>query len=216
MTQGEESAHEASEKMDAPITVADIADKLRHRTPGFSRMRVEWRGEDAHVVAMVEGAVERRILAVFGDAFQIMHSVFEVVRTPEVNAQGVALKDVHGFTVWKRSPIGGWEEDFSRLTTQQRENFLFQITTRIFDWKQRAAMLWGESMLAKAQWEERYAIAFDAPISGTIEDRESKGKMDAADERYFAIFATLISKRADAICDSLELLAQRLKDSLMK
>jgi hypothetical protein len=36
--------------------------------------------------------------------------------------------------------------------------------------------------------------------------------MEAADERYFAIFESVLSRKADAIVRSMERLSQRLKD----
>jgi hypothetical protein len=84
----------------------------------------------------------------------------------------------------------------------------------MFGWEQRAADAWGEAMFAKAQWEERFAIDYDAPFTGTIEDRTAKGNIGAREERYFAIFLSLYSRKADAVVRSLALLGQRLKDSM--
>ena len=67
--------------------------------------------------------------------------------------------------------IGGWVEDWSALSLKQRENFLFQITTRMFAWEMAAADAWGESMYARACWEEAFSVAYDAPSVGTIDDR---------------------------------------------
>ena len=69
-------------------------------------------------------------------------------------------------------------------------------------------------MFAKAQWEERFSIAFDAPMSGTVDDRRAAGNIDAREERYFAIFLSLYSRKADSIVRSMELLSQRLRDSM--
>lgn len=79
----------------------------------------------------------------------------------------------------------------------------------------RAADAWTESMFAKAQWEERFGIAYGAPHDGTIEDRTSYAKRDAAEERYFAIFAASYSRKADALVRVMSTLGQRLKDSLV-
>src|SRR5690606_17125557 len=123
--------------------------------------------------------------------------------------------DKFGFTIWHKTPSGSYEEDWSRLTRKEKENLLFTITTRLFDWQQRAADAWGESMFAKAVWEERFARDFNAAMTGTVEDRRAHGNREAADEKYFAIFVTLYSRKADAIVRTMELLAQRIKDSLV-
>ena len=38
-----------------------------------------------------------------------------------------------------------------------------------------------------AKEAQRFALAFDAPMSGTVDDRKAAGNIDAREERYFAI-----------------------------
>jgi mannose/cellobiose epimerase-like protein (N-acyl-D-glucosamine 2-epimerase family) len=91
---------------------------------------------------------------------------------------------------------------------------MFKITNALYDIEQRAAQAWLDAMLAKGIFEETFAQAYDSPSTGTIEARQSKAKMSAAQDRYWAIYLSAYSRRADAICRSLSLLGQRLKDSL--
>lgn len=72
-------------------------------------------------------------------------------------------------------------------------------------------------MFSKAQWEERFALAFNDTTAGgrkTDEAMTQKARAGSRDERYFAIFESLYSRKADALVRSLERLGQRLKDSL--
>ena len=215
-----EVAKDLVEELDADIRVQlpdedDKEKRSKFRTPGFSRMRVDWRGDDQFVLAQVMDVVEKRIMVNFADAYQLMFEVYDTVRTREhVPGTGEVVLDSYGLPVWKRTSTGSFEEDFTRLTFKQREHYLFAITTRLFDWEQRAADAWGEAMIAKAMWEESFSIGYDAPMSGTIEDRTAAGRKHAADERYFAILVSYYSRRADAIARSMALLGQRLKDSL--
>lgn len=216
-TAAEEEAAEAAEQADLPVAIDLPGDdsRDRHHTPGFSRMRTEWGGPDAGVLARVQGSVEERILSNFALAYEIMGAVFSIVRTAEVGPNGIPLVDQHGQTRWKRSAVGvGYEEDFSRLTTAQREHFLFQITTHLFNWEQAAAEAWTEAMFAKAIWEESFAVGFESIVGGrpTVDDRRAAGVRSSMDDRFFAIFVSAYSRRADAIVRSLERLAQRLKD----
>jgi hypothetical protein len=143
-----------------------------------------------------------------------MNQVYDLVRTPVVNENGEAQRDKWGFVVWQRTQSGGFDEDFSRLTRKQKEHLLFLVTTRIVEWESKAADIWGESMLSKGKYEERFSLAFDSPMSGTVDDRKAVGNIDAADERYFALFMAVLSRKADALVRSMNNLAQRLKDSL--
>lgn len=215
-TQAEEITKEESAKAEEPIAVELPEERERtFRTPGFARMRMDWRGEDRAVIQQAKSLVEGRIMRNFADAFEIMNDVYDLVRTPEVDeSTGEIMTDQWGWKVWKRLPSGGWDEDFTRMTRAQKEDFLFKITTRLFDWEQRAADAWSEAMFAKAQWEESYSISYDAPMHGTIDDRKAAANRNATEERYFAIFLSVYSRKADAIVRSLSLLGQRLKDSM--
>lgn len=215
-TASSEEAMAEVEKMD-DLTELDLPEerKKTFRTPGFSRMRVEWSKEDASVIERAHAAAEGMLVRNFLDAFELMGQVYDLVRTPEVDPEtGEAKVDQYGFRIWKQTSSGSFEEDWSKMTLRQKEHFLFTITTRLFDWEQRAADVWMEAMFAKAKFEERFAIAFDAPMSGTVEDRRAKGNIDAREERYFAIFMSAYSRKVEALVRNLALLAQRLKDTM--
>lgn len=220
-TAAEEETREASEQFDQPIAADPLPGddpRDRHHTPGFSRMRTDWRGNDRAVMQRVASAVDDRILANFGLAYEIMNAVYEIVRTPEPGPDGQPMYDEHGFVVWKRSTTGlGFDEDFSRLTTRDREHLMFQITTNLFSWEQRAAEAWTEAMYAKAIWEESFSNGFESLTGGrpTVDDRRAAGNIASMDDRFFAIFMSAYSRRADAICRSMERLQLRLKDVMV-
>lgn len=212
----EHAVREAAKDADKTAEVRIHEDETREmKTPGFSRMRTDWQGPDAAQIQSLKAIVDGRILKLFPDAFVIMNEVYDLVREKQADENGVVLIDQHGFPIWARHPSGAYVEDFTVLTQGQKEDLLFRITTRLFDWKQISADLWGEAMFAKAQWEEAMAIGFDTPPGKlTVDDRTQKGRLASREERYFAIFLSLISRRADAVVGSMELLAQRLKDAL--
>lgn len=185
----------------------------RFKTPNFSRMRTEWRGPDASMMAAVHTIVGQRIEERFADAYEIMYELYDMVREPVV-VDDVVQTDEHGLTVWKVGANGRYIEDWSKVTLRQRERFLYLITTRLFDWTQKAAELWGESMMAKALWEEAFAIGYES-LEGTrptIDDRKARANREASEDRYFAILAAYYSRKADSIVRVMELLSQRLKD----
>lgn len=216
MTDVEKVLREETRGADQPMEVEIHEERTREfRTPGFARMRTEWSGEEAPILAAVLGTVDNRILLNFASAYAIMNELYEIVREPVANENtGEVLKDVHGFTIWQRTPSGSYVEDYSKLARPERENLLFEITTNIFAWEQAAANAWTEAMFAKAMWEERFALSFqDAPgAKPTVDDRTQHARVGAREERYFAIFLSAYSRRADAIVRSMQLLGQRLKD----
>jgi hypothetical protein len=215
-TTAEEVTKEESEQLEEPIK-AELPEERQRKfnTPGFARLRTAWSKEDWLIVERAQNAVNGRILDNFQDAYQIMYEVYDLVRTPLVDeSTGEIQTDQWGLTLWKQNPSGSYEENWTKLTNKEKENILFAITTRLFEWEQRAADAWGEAMFAKAKWEERFSTEFDAPVAGTVEDRRARGNMQAADDKYFAIFVTLYSRKAEAIVRSLSLIGQRIKDSM--
>ena len=206
-----------SAESDSPAEVRVHEDHTREmKTPGFTRMRTEWYGEDRAHMEALRAIADGTIMRLYPDAFVLIADLFEIVREPEVDEDGVVQKDQFGMVKWARTQNGAFIEDYSRLTHQNREDFLFRITANLFEWQQTRADLWGDAMFAKALWEEAFATGFStAPgTRPTVDDKTQRGRLYAAEERYFAIFQTLLSRKADAVTSSLELLGQRLKDVL--
>lgn len=206
---------EVSAEADRGTEVEMHDDRTReNRTPGFSRMRTEWHGPDKAQIDSIRAVVDGQIMRLFPDAFVLMYDLFSVVREADVDEKGEVRLDIHGLPLWRRTPDGAFIEDYSRLGIREREDFLFRITTNIFEWKQTAADLWGDAMFAKAQWEEAFADGFvnARGTRPTVDDKTNQARMHSLDQRYFAIFQTLMSRKADAVVSGMELLGQRLKD----
>lgn len=185
------------------------------KTPGFSRMRMEWKPDDAAQIRGLRDVVDTAIGNLFPDAFQVMNDLWGIVREPQRDLDGFPILDARGYPVWARTETGAYCEDYSRLGIRDREDFLFRITTNLFEWKQRQADTWGDAMFAKALWEESFARGFTQSTGRlTVDDRTNRARVHATEERYFAIFQSLLSRRADAVVSGLELLSQRLKDVL--
>jgi hypothetical protein len=203
---------------DEPMQDVEIGkrDTTSFRTPGFQRMRLDWSSDDRSVLNRAKDTAEGRLYREFPEVYRLLYRVYDVVRTAEVNPDtGEIMMDQWGLPRWQKDAVGSYLEDFSKLGIKEKEDILFTITTHLVEWQQLAADAWGEAMFAKAQWEERFSIGYDAPMSGTIEARTAAGRLDSRDERYFALFISLYSRKADALIRSLELLGQRIKDSMV-
>lgn len=213
-TAGEEYLQEVSQEADQTTTV-ELPDERQRlfRTPGFSRMRTDWRGEDAFMMTRVHEAVDKLVGESFADAYSIMYELYCVVREPVMDGEAPKT-DADGFVVWRRNATGSYVEDWEKLRTRDRERFLFLITTRLFEWTQKASSAWAEAMFAKALWEDAFSLGYEE-LEGskpTVDARTAHGRIASRDERYFAIFTTYYSRKVDAIVKSMELLSQRLKD----
>lgn len=215
--QAQHAVRDESKESDATAEVRVHEDHTRElRSTGFSRMRTEWSGQDALQIASLRVIVDNAILQAFPDAFVIMNDLYDIVREPQVNSDGEVMVDAHGWPLWARTESGGYVEDYSRLGIKEREDFLFRITTSLFEWQQTKADLWGEAMFSKALWEETFARGFTHATGSrpTVDDKTNQARASATEERYFAIFRSLVSRRADAVVDGMQLIGQRLKDLL--
>lgn len=215
VTKAETEKNDAAEVAGEEVAGATESPRSKFRAVGFSRMRFDWTGDEAVIVTRAMRSVEDRIQANFRDAFQLMFELFTIVREPVVNPEtGEKVVDRFGWPEWKRTVTGDFVEDWSALGRKQREDFIFTITTRLFAWEQARADAWGEAMFAKAAWEEHFANSYVAPRTGTVDDRTNHARKEAIEDRYFGIFMTLYSKKADGIVTTMGLLGQRLKDTL--
>ncbi len=218
MTEEERAAQEESEGHDDLMEVDLHEDRTREfSSDGQSRMRTSWLPEDGDDLSVIHRLVDEILLEQFGDAYLIMNDLYEIVREPRVDGQGVIQTDRYGFTVWERTESGSYIEDYSRLGSKEIKDFLFKITTRLFDWEQKAATLWGDAMYAKALWEGRFSRGYldsRTTVGKTVEDRTQAGRDVAMADRFFGIFQSVLSRRADALVRSMTLLSQRMKDVL--
>lgn len=206
-TAGEESATEEGATLGERLG-AEMPESRKWRTPGFRRMRTDWLSEDVPILQRAHKYASDRILLDFPDVFVILEEIYQLVREIEVDENG-RQRTLNGLPVYRRSPYG-YIEDWTRLTLKEREEFFFKISTRLFGWQMKAEDIYLEAMLSKTQWEERYSLAYDSPKSGTMGEREAKGKIEAIDERYFAVLRSAYSRRADGIIRHMENLCHRL------
>lgn len=185
-------------------------------TPAFSRMRTDWNSPDRDVMIQMHRGADTLIQQQFGEIHDIFFEVYLIVREPIVDPKTQEVKtDPYGVPEWQKTPgTNSYVEDWSRLGYKERENLLFKITTGIFRWSQRAADMWGEAMFARAQFEEAFAHGFEEIKNekATIDDRTARARRLSAEFRYHAVYASLLSRKADAMVRSVELLGQRIKD----
>lgn len=213
-TTAEEETREQSKELTKQVN-PELPDERERsfQTPGFARLRMAWNGPEMQMVQMMHRRIDRQLQVNFQDAFDLRTELHDLVRNIVVDKKGVPIPDEAGDVQYEKEPSGRYVEDWSRLNFKQRERFLFQLTTRLFEWEQRATEGWAESMFAKVNWEQTFANGFES-IEGraTVDDRNARGKLEAREEHYLAIFMTYYSRKADAIVRNMNLLSQRIKD----
>jgi hypothetical protein len=216
-TAAEEVARDETAELDKQIE-PQLPDerKRKFETPGMSRMplNIDWSADQQMAITRMHRIIDDRVMREFKDAYALMFELFSVVREP-IMRNGEQLLDQQGFVQWKTTPTGQFVEDWGQLKSSERERFLYQITTRLFAWEQRAAEAWAESMYSKVTWEMSFAAGYDDLGQGskdTIEGRTAHGKLVARDDHFLAIFRTYYSRKVEALVRSMERISQRLKD----
>lgn len=215
-TAAEEVAHDQGAELDRPVN-PELPDERKRKfaTAGHSRLRVDWRPEQRSELNQMHLVVQRRLTENFADAFALLVELWSLVREP-VMLNGEIVRDkATGMPEWRRTPSGGYIEDWGKLNHAERERFLYQLTTRLAIWEQRASEAWYESMYAKVTWEMSFADGFErleSTSKDTVEARTARGKLVAREDHFFAILSTYYSRKAEALVRSMERIAQRLKD----
>lgn len=188
-------------------------------TPAFSRLRTDWNSPDREVMAQMRRGVELMVQQHFGDVYDLFFDIYLIVREPVLDpATGEIQTDGLGLPVWQRQAgTNSYVEDWSKIGTREREQFLYRITTGLFRWEQRAADLWGEAMFSRAQFEEAFAHGYESLTveKATIEDHTARARALSAEYRYHAVYCSYLSRRADAVVRAVERLGQRLKDLMV-
>lgn len=221
----EEIAREVSKTADDPIEVTEPGERdLQFDTPGFGRIRTDLRGDDARVLKQVEHKINQVLWEEFWALYTIQDAFQSLVRDPLMRPDDPTkpLLDEGGHQAWARDPVTGLPvEDWTRLTDAWRYHYQHQIMNMLFGWEQSAEKLRGRSLFAKAKWEELFAAGFESlpTISATrptVDDREHRAKRIAAEERYYAVFMSSLSRRADALVKSMVRLHDDLERSLRR
>jgi hypothetical protein len=217
LTGGEEIAGAEAKALTEPIKEdgegltggpADRPEDDHTLAPAFRRMRTDWNSPDLDVIHQVRGAVNGVIMSKFYDLYDLHNLIFSVVREPDPGQL-----DEWGLPAWKMKD-GLYVEDWTKVTNREREEWLYRITTSMVRWETISADLWGEAIFARAQFEEAFSTGYEeiANPRATIEDRTARARLRAAEHRYFAVYKSYLSKRAEALVKSAERLGQRIKD----
>jgi hypothetical protein len=185
------------------------------RSVNFSRMRTTWSDDDRIKIEEIRRLADEAVFRTFYDAYELLDRIRMAVREPQCTDDGEVLRDKRGRPLWQLNERGVPAEDWTKMTDRQRLMFLYEIVTHLFEWTQRSEAVWMDAMFAKGLWEEAFAFGFSAQRDKrlTIDDRTQFGHIASMEQRYFAIFQSALSRRAQAMVRSLGLLEQRLKDT---
>jgi hypothetical protein len=181
---------------------------MKFAQTGLSRMKTEWSQGDRDALVVLKAEADRIVRAEFRGWFSVLDRLHRCVRTPLCDENGEIKTYDDKSPMWEVDEWGDPAENWGLLDDQTRSNILHILATRLAEWEMHAADNWAEAMYAKVVWEEKFAQGFVAmpgrQVSGkpTIEDRTQFGNRFSADERYFAVFKSAVSKKSDLLLKS--------------
>ena len=212
---------ETEEPLEADPGADGTSARDRFAYTTFSRMRRSWIGDDLTALMDIDDLTAKVIDAEFAGPLALIKRMRRAVRVPVVKDDGTGeIEYANGEPVWRRDEDGLPVEEWTALSKDDREAYLFTITTNFMEWQRSRVRFWRRAMISKAMWEEVFAKAFHGmpgvAISGkpTIPDRTQIGHSFSIEERYFAVLQSSISKEADAILKSMEVLQTMLLRTL--
>lgn len=170
------------------------------RAPGFARMPVKWTGENASIMATINGFAQGQIAKDFADLFAVVAEIEQAAKRAGANPA--------------TGEIGG--ADYASLQESLKEHWVLELSVRLVGWEQRAARYWGEAMMAKVIRQEVFSTGYLSHTGRTIEDRTQAGWSASQQEYYHAVLCALLHKHAAAACAAAERLCQRLKDTIRR
>jgi len=190
-----------------PLEPSVLGDRqTRLSRPNWSRMRRTWNAEDGHEIDEIMRAADSIVRNGFPVAFSLMEQIYEAARFRKCDeVTGIALVGKDGRPMWEAGPDGTPREDWTRIGDRDRNQWLYVITTHLFEWEQQKSKLWGQAMFAKGKWEEVFSNTFQSVDAGsTVDDKTQYGQSRSMESRYFGIFQALVSRQADALVRSME------------
>jgi hypothetical protein len=215
-----ESDIPADDTDEETLTADPPPDRTRQFThANFSRMRTGWAGDDRDKVLELEALADQMVRNRFRVAFAVIERIHRSVRTQAHDEDGVLLTYPDGTPMWEKDELGVPAEDWGMLSDRDRRALLMTIATHMFEWELAGASAWAEAMYAKGIWEQAFAQGFTALLPGvvsgkpTIDDRTQWGHRNAAEDRYFALFESSLSRKGDGILRAMRGLQRVLENT---
>jgi hypothetical protein len=203
--------------------VENPGDRTRKFThTGLSRMKLEWPGADRDAIVVIKDEANKCVKQQFSGAFAVIEQIYKCVRRPLADDDGVLRVHDDGTPMWEKDEWGQPAEDWGLLDDNTRMRLRHSIVIRLFEWELLAVDQWAEAMYAKVNWEEAFAQGFlampghQAGGKPTIDDRTQFGHRHSNDARYFAVFKSAVSRRADAIVRSMIRLDRVLESTTIR
>jgi hypothetical protein len=139
----------------------------------------------------------------YGVAKKAIDDLYLAARKPRVDEDGQLERDSGGRVRWQTDSSGKHIEDWSRLTGQDIETCLFELSRIKLELAPQLNELLLEALFAKHVADDAFSDAFAELIDGTIPERNSHAARKARQDKYFSYFRFYLYSHADGFMKEL-------------
>lgn len=170
--------------------VVDEEEPMRAETRKalFSKIEFKWRASDHQILEQIKAASDRVFKDLYDEAITAMDVFYASLRVAEVNEHGVVLRDSGGRMLWQKDSRGQEIEDWGRLTGDDLEKCLFDLTRLKLALAPQLNELLLEAVFAKHIADDAHQDGYAELLDGTIGDRNSYASRKGRQDKYHAFF----------------------------
>jgi hypothetical protein len=164
----------------------------------FAKMEFSWRTSDAAILDQIRAAADRAFGELYGNAITILETFYASLRVAQLNEYGLVKKDSGGRILWQKDSRGKEIEDWGRLTGDDLEKCLFDLTRLKLVLAPQLNELLLEAVFAKHIADDAHKDGYADLIDGTVGDRNAHASKVGRQDKYHAFFRYWLYSQADA------------------
>ena len=163
----------------------------------FAKIEFSWRTSDARILSQLRAAGDRAFRELYIEAFAVLDTFYASLRVAELNEYGVVKRDGRGRICWQKDSRGNEIEDWGRLTGDDLEKCLFDLTRLKLALAPQLNELLLEAVFAKHIADDAHKDGYAELIDGTVGDRNAHASKVGREDKYRAFFRYWLHSQAD-------------------
>ena len=180
----------------------------------FSKVEFRWRSEDRMILEQIRTAATEVFWAQFEDSVKVVDNFYATVRVPVTRVVGghdLVQTDERRRVIFQTTPTGQYTEDWGRLTGQDIEVCLLDLSRLKLVMAQQLTELLSEAIFAKHVYDDAYQEGYASLIEGTQGDRNARASREARVDKYHAYFRYYLYSQAESFMRELSSLMRLLE-----
>lgn len=154
----------------------------------LSKITFRWRADEKSQLERIRAAVDTVISDLYADAKNAIDSFYLELRVPEVDVNGVPIRDNQGRIAWVCDRDGKPVEDWSQMTGQDIEECLMTLSRIRIQVACQVNELLMEAVFAKHIHDDQFQDAFSELVEETIPGRNAYAARKTRQDKYRAFF----------------------------